>query len=200
MIKFKQYNIFIIFNGFHILLKLNFYFSLIQCMSVINFQYGTSKYFPSISSSQYFTANLYSIIYSSVPEIFTFYAYEDDWGKILIDGVTKSNTLYSEFVSYAVFTVDFSTSKFHNLYVKYQQSYGGASMSLEWSSPSTSRQIIPTSNYYITKLIGLSPFQITVSCPSGYYGNLASSPNAWATIWGDGIKAGSETCDDGTIF
>ena len=57
--------------------------------------------------------------------------------------------------------------------------------------------MIPTSNYYLTSLVGSSPFQVTVSCPAGYYGNLVSSPNAWATICGDSIKAGSETCDDG---
>ena len=147
-------------------------------MSVINFEAGTSKYYPSISSNQYITAYFYSTIYSSVPEIFTFYAYEDDSAKIFIDGVLKSNTLGQIYVASAVFTVDFRTSKSHNLYIQYQQSYGGSGMSLEWSSPSTSRQIIPTSNYLLTKLVGSSPFQITVSCPAGYYGGLASSPNA----------------------
>ena len=139
-------------------------------------------------------------IYSSVAETFTFYAVEDDSAKIFIDGILKSNTLGTGSNPSVVFTADLSKSKFHNLYIEYQQSYGNSSFILEWASTSTSRQLIPASNYYLTRLVGSSPFQITVSCPAGYYGNLASSPNAWATVWGDGFKAGSETCDDGTIF
>ena len=96
-------------------------------------------------------------------------------------------------------SADLSKSKYHNLYILYQQSYGHSDFILEWASPSISRQIIPTSNYYSTRLVGSSPFQITVSCPVGYTANIPSSPNTWVAIWGDGIKAGSETCDDGTV-
>ena len=33
-------------------------------------------------------------------------------------------------------------------------------------------------------------------CSSGWYQNDATTPTTWVTHWGDGLKAGSEKCDD----
>ena len=37
-------------------------------------------------------------------------------------------------------------------------------------------------------------------CSSGWYQNDATTPTTWVTHWGDGLRAGTEKCDDGNII
>ena len=158
---------------------------------------GPSYNYPSLSTIEYFTASFYSTIYSPTKETYTFYANIDDSGQVIIDGVSKSNTLGTPVNPSVVFTADMSTQNYHNFYYKYEQSCCGTWSVFEWSSPSTSRQVIPTTYFYVTTLVGSSPYQITVNWPTGYTGSDPTSPTVWKEVWGDGIKVGTETCDDG---
>ena len=163
----------------------------------LNFVLAPSLNYPSLSTTDWISAYFYSTIYSPAKETYTFYAYIDDSGQVIIDGVSRSNTLGTPVNPSVVFTADMSTQNYHNFYYKYQQSVGGSESVFEWSSPSTSRQVIPTTYFYVTTLVGSSPYQITVNWPTGYTGSDPTSPTAWKEVWGDGIKVGTETCDDG---
>ena len=60
--------------------------------------------------------------------------------------------------------------------------------------------MIPSNSYYQANLVGSSITQISVTYPTGYSSNQPSYTNICHEIWGDGIRAGSEQCDDGNLI
>ena len=166
----------------------------------LNFYQETNTNYPilPVNNTDY-TAYFYATIYTPVKESYTFYLSRDDHALTVIDGVTKT-TLNEFWCMTVTFTVDFTTANYHTFYMKYDSITGRAFLKSEWLSSSIGRQIIPTNNYYTTSLVGSSPIQITVNCPVGYTGDDPTSPLAWKEVWGDGIKVGTETCDDGNTI
>ena len=85
----------------------------------------------------------------------------------------------------------------YSFVVNFLESWGYAQIYFRWSTPTMAQITIPSNYFYYTKKVASSPYQITVNCPTGYSGSVASSPTKCITVWGDGVKAGTEVCDDG---
>lgn len=98
------------------------------------------------------------------------------------------------------FSVSLNSNTYYDFMVSYFDGIFGGGIIVWWSTPTISKQVIPSTYFVQPGLVGSSPYQITSSCPTGFYGNLASSLTQCATVCGDGIKAGSEACDDGNTI
>ena len=66
---------------------------------------------------------------------------------------------------------------------------------MAWAYGGGGYAYIPSSNMYSPEYINQSPYQITVTCQPGY--TINSATGQCIPICGDGIKIGSERCDDG---
>ena len=62
------------------------------------------------------------------------------------------------------------------------------------------RMIIPSSNWHRASAYAQhSPFTAVVSCATGYVVDNGDAPTMWVAVWGDGMRVGSEVCDDGGV-
>ena len=146
---------------------------------------------------EYWTGIMYGKIKPSTTATYTFRAYQDDWSKIRFNGVQYIDHPVGCWICQDYFTVSLDQNTYYDYYINYNNNVGGYTFILYWSTPTLLEIEIPAANYVDPYLVASSPYQITASWPTGYYGTVASSPTQCATIWGDGIKAGIEACDDG---
>ena len=134
---------------------------------------------------------------SPTTETYSFLLNHDDGSSLSFDDTVVINRFGELWVWVNTFTQSLTANTFYDIEIDSFQSYGGYRLDLYWSSPTISQQIIPSNYFYYGDTVGSSVYQVSVSCPSGFYNNIASSPTSWATLWGDGIKVGSEIWDDG---
>ena len=130
-------------------------------------------------------------------ETYSFFFQQDDGAKLSIDDAVIINRIGELWTWTNTFTQSFTANTFYDLKIDFYQGPLALGLKLYWSTPTISQVIIPSSYFYYGEIVGSSIYQISVFCPTGFYNNIASSPTSWATLWGDGIKAGSEIWDDG---
>ena len=150
---------------------------------------------PTVGAS-YFSAYLYSTIIPSTTETYTFtYCWDDGPAYILMNSVTTymANGWNS-------FSLSLTSGKPYDFRFKWFNTFGNAILKLYWSTSTISNQFIPSNYYYVMRNVGSSPIQISVSWPTGYSSGQPSYTNLCHEIWGDGIKVGSEQCDDGNTI
>lgn len=81
---------------------------------------------------------------------------------------------------------------------RYYENHSDAYNILSFESTSLAKQVIPASYfYYAVGYAGGSAFNITVSWAAGYALNDATTPTACVQVCGDGLRVGTEVCDDG---
>ena len=110
--------------------------------AVVNFDWGSVAPAPSVGRTT-FTARWTGSVQPQFNETYTFYATADDGVRLWVNGqklvdawVTQAATTYSG-------TITLKAQQFYNIQMDYFQGSGGASVKLEWSSPSTTRAVIP---------------------------------------------------------
>ena len=145
----------------------------------------------------YFTSKFFGKLKSPTTETYSFLFKHDDGSSLSFDDSVVINRLGEMWVWINTFTQSLTENTFYDFEINSFQGGGAYRLELYWSSPTISEQIIPSDYFYYGDTVGSSVYQVSVVCPTGFYNNLASSPTSWATLWGDGIKAGSETWDDG---
>ena len=148
---------------------------------------------------QYFTAILSGKIKAPTTNTYTFYFYNDDGSKIIFDGVVKADHFGAQYVGEEIFSVSLIQNNYYDFVIYYYQSGGWYNLKLNWSTSSMTEQNIPSSAYYNIDVVGSSSYQNPVSCPTYYSGSNPSYPTICKEIWGDGVKIGSEQCDDGNL-
>ena len=165
--------------------------------SNINFFWdvGYPDFIPGLN--YYFTAKFFAKLRPPTTETYSFFFKQDDGSKLSIDDNVILNRIGELWSWTNSFTQFFTANTFYDLKIDFYQGGFGFGLELYWSTPTISQVIVPSSSYYYADLAGSSVNQVAVVCPSGFYNNIASSPTSWTTLCGDGIKAGSETWDDG---
>ena len=133
-------------------------------------------------------------------ETYTFYLTHDDGSRLTLDRVVKINYYGTVWQWYNTFTQALTAGTYYDLMIEFFNNQGPVGLKLEWSSPTISKQLIPSPNLSKIDLVGSSPYQITVSWPTGYTGSDPTSPTTCKELWGDGIKIGTEECDDGNTI
>ncbi len=115
--------------------------------AVVNFNWGSVGPDPKIGQTV-FAARWTGSVQPQFNETYTFYATADDGVRLWVNGqklvdawVTQAATTYSG-------TITLNAQQLYNIQMDYFQGAGGASAKLEWSSPSTTRAVIPTAQLY----------------------------------------------------
>ena len=117
-----------------------------------------------------------------------------------LNRVVKINNYGAVWVWYNTFTQALTAGAYYDLMIEFFNNEGAVAIKLEWSSPTIPKQLVPSSNLSKIDLIGSSPYQLIVNWPTGYTGSDPTSSTACIEIWGDGIKVGTEQCDDGNTI
>lgn len=95
------------------------------------------------------------------------------------------------------FNVAMTAGQYYQLRVWYQNYLGDQALYNYWTKPSSSEELVPGSAFYYRRHVGSTPYQVSVACPTGYSGTEIAYPYKCKEICGDGLRVGSEICDDG---
>ena len=157
--------------------------------------YGYTTFIP--GQVDYFTGKLTGKIKPPTSETYTFTILQNDWSQMSFNGYMYVNNVMQTGMWTNSFSIFLDKNTYYDFIFYFYNGFGGYGLVTWWSTATISQQIVPANNFVIPYLVASSPYQITTSWPTGFYGTVVSSPTKWATIWGDGIKAGTEACDDG---
>ncbi len=126
--------------------------ALTQIDPVINFDYGLGSPRPEIAPDS-FSIRWTGRIQPIHSETYTITARSDDGVRVYIDGVEVVMSWRDQAPTDSSGTIGFESGRLYDIEVEYFENSGGASMQLFWESPSTPRQIIPTSQLYPDRLL-----------------------------------------------
>lgn len=140
--------------------------------SQINFDWGGGSPDPAISAD-HFTARWTGQIKAQFSEPYTFYLTGDDGIRLWVNGQPLVNAWVDQGPTEYSGTINLLAGQRYDIRVEYYENGGGAVCKLEWSSPSTLRQYIPTSQLYPPIPPNLPP---TVSWTSPAIGSTVAGP------------------------
>ena len=167
--------------------------------SQIGFQNdGSADWFPGYRYD--FTAILSGKITAPTTDTYTFQFFNDDGSKIIFDGVELYNHYPEPSVNRDYFDVSMVKNSCHDFTIYYYQHWGWYTWILYWKTSTMAEQIIPASAYGTIDIVRSSPFQNTVSWPTGYSSGQSSYPDVCHEICGDGLRIGTEQWDDGNLI
>ena len=125
--------------------------TLVRTDAVVNFNWGNGSPDPSISSDL-FTARWTGSIQPQFDEVYTFYVTSDDGARLFLWANGQKTTVIDSWVDQAPTehfgTVTLLAGQRYTVEMDYYENGGGAVATLSWSSPSTPKAIIPTSQLY----------------------------------------------------
>ena len=136
-----------------------------------------------ITSTNSYSNYIIGAILSPTTGNITFGFQCDDGWIINIDDIQHLNAPCPSSIwgSFSYFNISMEINKYYTFYMKYWQISGGYAFKTKWSYSSLSSVSIPMSNVFLPNLVSSSPYTINVAL----------------TVWGDQLRTGTETCDDG---
>jgi hypothetical protein len=167
-------------------------------VSTINYTSGP----PPGGSSSYYNARFDAIVTAQYSEAYTFYVTGDDGVRLYIDGTMVANGWVDQApTTYTYTTSAWTTGQTHVIAVEYYQNGGGAYVTLEWSSASTTRAIVPSTAVYTTSgtrisaslslapavIIGGSSIAWTATTPGASTATLCTSVDG-GTTWSNAVN------------
>jgi hypothetical protein len=122
--------------------------------AVVNFNWGTGAPDPTISTDN-FTGRWTGSVQPQFSEPYTFYTTSDDGSRVIfsLNGqlVTNINSWVDQGpTEHTGSPLNLLSGQRYNIEIDYYEHTGGAVMSFSWSSPSTAKAIVPTSQLYTT--------------------------------------------------
>jgi uncharacterized repeat protein (TIGR03806 family) len=128
----------------------------------INFDWNNQGPDPSIGTVNY-TVRWSGTVQAQFTEAYTFYVTADDGVRLYVNGQKVVDAWYDQAPTEYNATVNLQAGAQYKIQVDYYQRGGGAEAILSWSSPSTAKQVIPTSQLYppvFPPVVNLSVFPI----------------------------------------
>lgn len=124
---------------------------------------------------EYFTAYLYATLIPPYTETYNIFIDHNDDIRFYIDNslVYQSWTTFS---SSGSFNINLNANQRYDVYIEFRQDFGSAYIYVYWSSPHISQVAIPASAFTEKNGIGMSQYDVTVTCPPGYTGENPASP------------------------
>ncbi len=155
---------------------------------VVFFDWGGGSPDPSISVD-HFTGRWTGQIKAQFTEPYTFYLTGDDGVRMWVNGQQLINAWQDQGPTEYSGTINLMAGQRYDIRVEYYENGGGAVCKLEWSSPSTARETIPTSQLYPPIPVNHPPIVSWLA------------PTAGTTITGPGslLLSASASDTDGTI-
>ena len=132
--------------------------------SQINFNWGMGAL--TAYAVDYVSVRWRGVLMTSVTELFTLYTVADDWVRVWIDrrlvieawgsGICCNETWGS---------VNLTAGFTHDIIIDYVELTGSASITLSWRSPSTPKQLVPSTALYYRTAIQSAPYSPIVITP-----------------------------------
>jgi len=115
--------------------------------ATVNFDWGSGSPDPSIGPDT-FSARWTGQVQAQFGETYTFYTDSDDGIRLWVNGVLVINNWTDHAPTEDSGTISLSAGTKVSLKLEYYENGGGAVSKLLWSSPSTSKQVVPQSQLY----------------------------------------------------
>jgi hypothetical protein len=115
--------------------------------AVMNFNWASVAPDPSIGRTT-FAARWTGSVQPQFNETYTFYATADDGIRLWVNGQKLVDAWVTQAAKTYTGTITLNAQQLYNIQMDYFQGSGGASAELEWSSPSTTRAVIPQTQLY----------------------------------------------------
>ncbi len=131
----------------------------------VNFDWGGGAPDPSISSD-HFTVRWTGAVQPQFNETYTFYTKTDDGVRLWVNNQEIINAWVDQAATEWSGAIALNAGQRYALRMEYYENAGSASAQLSWSSPSTTKQIIPTSQLYPTHALPPARF-----VPGGVFTN-----------------------------
>lgn len=87
--------------------------------------------------------------------------------------------------------------RFYKMLIDYTDWGVNALIHFYWAYAGVPKMIVPSESFFYPEYVKSSPYTVALSCPYGYSGTQASSPDRCVDVCGNGVKTTSEQCDDG---
>jgi uncharacterized repeat protein (TIGR03806 family) len=121
--------------------------TLVRTDSVVNFSWGNGSPDPRISAD-HFTARWTGAVQPQFNETYTFYTTTDDGVRLWVNGQLLVDEWVDQGPTEWGGSITLAAQQRYNIEMDYYENGGGASATLAWSSPSTSKVIIPQTQLY----------------------------------------------------
>jgi cysteine-rich repeat protein len=123
--------------------------------------------------------------------------YTDNLAGLWVDGVEEFDFMTVGCVWERSTTVTLVADQYYYIEAHFGEQTGGAFIEMRWNYPGITKEAIPSSAWFYPEYVANSPYNSTVSWPTGYIGTNSSVPNTCTEECGDGNEVGDEKCDDG---
>jgi len=121
--------------------------TLVRTDSVVNFNWGNGSPDASISVDT-FTARWTGSVQPQFAETYTFYTTTDDGVRLWVNGHLLIDHWVDQGATEWSGSITLAAQQRYNIQMDYYENAGGASATLAWSSPSTTKAIIPQTQLY----------------------------------------------------
>jgi fibronectin type 3 domain-containing protein len=173
--------------------------------ATVNFNWGGGSPDPSVPAD-HFSARWTGQVEAQVSETYTFYTESDDgvrlWvnGQLLIDNWTDHSPTENSA------TIALVAGQKYDIKMEYYEDGGGATAQLLWSSASSAKQAVPTSQLYVASSVADAGFEAP-NVGAGTYGAFQYDPSgvAWSFSGnagvagnGSGFTSGNPSAPEGT--
>ena len=145
--------------------------TLVRTDAVVNFNWGSGSPDPSISVD-HFTAKWTGSVQPLFSEPYTFSTTTDDGVRLWVNGQLLIDHWVDQGATEWSGTINLTAEQHYNIEMDYYENGGSASATLSWSSPSTSKAIIPQTQLYTTSN---SPPVVSLVAPTNHASYTASA-------------------------
>jgi hypothetical protein len=116
--------------------------------SVVDFNWGSGL--NNLGQAAFFSIRWSGKIRAEKSEIYTFYTQSDDGVRLYIDGLKMIDnwTVHGSVENASTGSFNWAADSVHDIVVEYYENYGQAVIQLKWSSPTTTKQVIPQQFLY----------------------------------------------------
>ena len=115
--------------------------------ATIDFNWGSGSPDPSMGSSS-FSVKWTGQVEAQFSETYTFYTTSDDGVRLYVDGSLLFDNWTSHSPTEDSGTIALTAGQKYDIWLEYFENSSSASLKLQWSSPSTSKQVVPQGRLY----------------------------------------------------
>ena len=161
--------------------------------TTINYAFGFGNITP--TWSDFWSGRFYALLYAPVNGVYTF--------SILHDSGSIFTVNFNQYFSVGCWStttqsLTLTAGSYYYVEIDFYENTGNSDIQFYWSYPGQATTIVPSSNLYYPQYVGSTPIKVTATCPTGYSGNVVGHTSVWYLVWGDGLRVGTEKCDNGS--
>lgn len=128
------------------------------------------------------------------------YMYVDNIAVLWVDKVLKFNNTANPCVWELNTTITMVKDQYYHIIARFAEQTGAEHVVFRWSYSNQAKVVVPANFWFYPEFVASSPYNVTITWPTGYTGTNTTNPNVWSEICGDNIRVGNEVCDHGNTL